>query len=435
MSSPAQHVFSVEIIGGSESVILDNNDIVQVYFIEDIFSYLKTGKVVFSDIQGLHEHLPIVGDETVKITYGSILEPNGAHELKTAEFEVYKIGDIENTEDRYRHVVELFIVDKQHKKLHHPSFSASYKCKLYTDIIKEIGEKHAGFEWADFEDCEELKDYYYTGLKTPAQDLKWLMDRCHSVVSGQPGYLIYSDTKNMGKQNLKSLEFLLAMSEPLPLFDNLYVVHAHHEYNVNNIIKYRVHRGDKQALSDLMGGCNLGWDVRRRKHFKNIYTYQDGLAKYTCLGKYSLFNEGKDSLMFNKQQLTGENDEEFVMKNMYWSEWIKRYSLQQTVSIILEGHSRRYCGGYIEIVWPSSVEEDIIDKQMCGLFLVKSITHSFIPNNQPIYQQRMELIKNGMNDTDGTLTAAAKQRTSARVTEVGQDLNIQFDGHGNVRGL
>lgn len=423
------HVFSVEIFGGSESVVIDNNDLVQLYFVEDIYSLLLTGKMIIIDNRGLHEFLPIVGDENIRITYGSIVNPNDPHDLKVLDFETYKIGDIENTEERNRKVIEIFFTEKQHKLLHHYNCSASWVCRPYTDIIKEIGEIQAGFEWAHFEDCEEIKDYYYNGLLSPAQDMKWLSERCSSVVSGEPGFLIYSDTLNIGMKNLASLEYLLAMSPRLPrlTLDDVYTVIAHHEYNINNIIKYRIHRGDKNSLGSLMRGFNLGFDIRRKKHFKNEYSYTEGLDRYTCLGEYSLFNEDRDFIEFNDQILTGEHDEEYVMKNMFWGEWIKRYSLQQTVSVVMEGHSLRHCGGVIEIVWPSSDENQPFDKQMVGLYLVKSITHNFVPSNQPMYTQKMELIKNGYHDTDGTLTPAGKIRLSTKEVKEGKDLNLIFD--------
>jgi len=78
---------------------------------------------------------------------------------------------------------------------------------------------------------------------------------------------------------------------------------------------------------------------------------------------------------------------------------------------MIEGHVDRYCGGVIQVVWPSASDDNVYDKNMDGIFLVKSITHYFSPRQKPVYTQRMILIKNGYNESDGKLTAAGKTNT------------------------
>ena len=73
--------------------------------------------------------------------------------------------------------------------------------------------------------------------------------------------------------------------------------------------------------------------------------------------------------------------------------------MQQTLSIVTPGHEDRYSGGTIEIEWPSMSNKEFYNKGFHGNYLVKSVTH-FFTNYEPIYQQKMILIKNAYEDSD-----------------------------------
>lgn len=416
MARTAQTEFSVTIVGSTNVVILDNDDIRDIYFIEDIYSYLKCGKMYCRDTRAIAQLLPLVNEETLLIEYTTDDSEN-----KFAFFNIIKVDKIEPTQDHYRTLFELTFIEAPHKNLHMPHHSRSYKCKKYTDYIRHIAEKHAGIDaWNEFEDGNEDLQYYYTGLKTPAQCIEWLGSRTSGSESGQPGYLLFSSTKDPSNPyNFVTLEKLLSKSELLPVMPSpgCYTYQSHYEYYINRILHYSVNRVDKRALEQLMYYINIGWDIKRKRYLRNEYTYEEALDRFTCLGTYSLFEIGNDNIIKCKHELTAEPEEEFIMKNLYFGDWIKRYCLQQTVSINVEGHSERYCGGMIEILWPTSTQEEIVDMNMDGLFLVKSITHYFSPLQKPIYTQKMILIKNGYTSSEGNLTGAGKPRISLPMPE------------------
>lgn len=411
MTDYAQSEFSVTIEGSTNTIILDNDDIRDIYFIEDIYSYLKCGKLYCRDTRAINQLLPLVSAERLIIEYMT-----KDAESKVVPFVIIKISKVENVQDHFRNLFEVIFIEEPHKTLHMPHHSRSYKCEKYTDYIRHIAEKHAGIDaWGDFEDGNEDLQYYYTGLKTPAQCIEWLGSRTSGSVSGQPGYLLFSNTKDpAAPYNFVTLEKLLSMGELLPITPSpgYYIFQSPYDYYINRIISYDVSRVDKRAIEQLMYNIGIGWDIKRKRYLRNEYFYSDALARFTILGLYSLFEEGADGIVKCKHDLTAEPEEEFIMKNLYFGDWIKRYCLQQTVSINVEGHCDRYCGGLIEILWPTSVEDELFDKNMNGLFLVKSITHYFSPLQKPVYVQKMVLIKNGYNDSDGNLTAAGKPRLS-----------------------
>ena len=45
-------VYNVQIIIGDKPIILDNDNIVSCFFIEDIFKHCMMGKLVFNDVHG-----------------------------------------------------------------------------------------------------------------------------------------------------------------------------------------------------------------------------------------------------------------------------------------------------------------------------------------------------------------------------------------------
>jgi hypothetical protein len=416
----AQSAFSVTIRGNTDTIIMDNDDIRELYFIEDIYSYLKTGCLVCSDTRGLAEFLPLVGNESITIDYGS--KDGNDYRIKTFDFDIVKIDEIENTNNKHRHMLKFFFIESPHKRLHMERYSRSYKCDTYINFAIDILDRHAGMSPGKFiqmENCLEILQYFYTGLKSPAQCVEWLLSRASSDTSGQPGFLLYSNTKDMSMPyNLVSLETLLRQKELIPPYTSpeYYTIHSPNQYDINKIINYKVGRPDQKSLERMMSYIGIGFDIKRKRYLRNVYTYMDALERFTCLGSYSLFDEGWNAILSPNQELTGEFDDEIIMKNLYFGDWIKRYCLQHTVSVIIEGHADRYCGGMISILWPSSSDlGGLFDKNMDGLYLVKSITHSFSPLQKPVYIQKMTLIKNGYNDSDGVLTRAVNVNNTAVV--------------------
>ncbi len=436
-SDTAQSAFSVTITGNTDTVVLDNNNVVDLYFIEDIYSYLKTGCLVCADTQGMAEFLPLVGNETITIDYGTI--PAGSkgkafYVTKNFTFDIVKMAEIEPTNNKHRKYMKFFFIEAPHRRLHMERYSRSYKCDTYVNFAIDILDRHAGMPPGKFiqvENCLEILQYFYTGLKSPAQCIEWLLSRASSDASGQPGFLVYSSTQDMAMPyNLVSLETLLQQGTLMPPISSPehYSIHSNNPWEINKILKYSDNRPDHSSLEKMMSYIGIGFDIKRKIYLRNVYTYQDALERFTCLGDFSLFDTGWNSIQSCNQELTGEFEEEAIMKNLYFGDWIKRYCLQHTVSVILEGHVDRYCGGMISILWPTSSDDEIFDKNMDGLYLVKSVTHSFSPLQKPVYTQKMVLIKNGYNDSDGVLTPAVKVNKKATSPEI-----PLF--YGNARGL
>ena len=399
--------FSITLQNNDDVVDLDNKDVIQCYFIEDIYQFIKTGKLIFKDTDDIVEFLPLMAGEMLTIVYATTIEGEEEYEEKTYNFIINKICRIEQIDDNKK-LIELLFVEQHHYALHYNHFSLSFYNEKYSDIVKHIITNHLYIpKMVQWENSKETLEHFYTGQKTPSDNIKWLMRRCSSIPSGQAGYLLYSNTKETELSfNFISLETLLSQKDLIS--DDPYSFDGNNPYYVNKILNYQINQVDYNSMKLLSNNTYLGFDNNNKKFIKNEYNYKKSLKNFTILGEYSLFNDKRISIEAGTTTNTGETNSK-IMDNMYYDNWIKQYCLQQIVTITVKGHNERYAGGMIVIDWPSNNTDSVSDKNMSGKYLIKSITHNFTPQSNPQYVQRMALIKNGYDDTDNIeLTKSTK---------------------------
>ena len=151
--------FTIVINTARGLVTLDPSDIIQFYFIEDIFSMSMVGKLIMKDNRGLVEFAPLTGNETLSLSYGE-------EEVIDKEFRVYsvsKIDKLENADPSGKNVIELFFTDKMFFPINFLQFSKSWGSMRITDIIKSMGEKMLGIQvWDKFEKSNEFIEGFYS---------------------------------------------------------------------------------------------------------------------------------------------------------------------------------------------------------------------------------------------------------------------------------
>ena len=119
---------------------LDVASIKEFYFVEDIFSFCVTGKIIFSDHRGILEFGPITGNEKISVVYGEEVDTEKV-------FFIYKISDIskhETTENGRNQLIEIFFVDQMFYSLNFFQFSKSWSNKRISDIITDISKNILG---------------------------------------------------------------------------------------------------------------------------------------------------------------------------------------------------------------------------------------------------------------------------------------------------
>ena len=393
--------------------VIDFKAIEYVYIIEDLFSFSLTGKISFYDRIGISEFGPLNGSEKIRIKFGNT---EGDVKYKTVVMDIIKIHKIERFKDHRPasgDLVELILVDEYYHRWQSHFWSKSWVNTNIGDIVKDICSNYIGIDaFVDFETTQEKIEYFDSHLRTPAECISWLMNRASGSRSKQPGYLLYHGNNNESEyfgHNFVTLEKLMQNKKYMEPYDATtgeaaYVFENENPNYINKIMNHKIQNVDLNALKSIAGGTLLGFDIKRKKFIKRVYTYQDAINKFTILGKKTLF---PDELIIDHPpvEIDGYSSEN-ILDNLWYGNWVKEYAHQQLVHINVEGHPKRMCGGMIRIVWPSHSESnenqysgEYFNKQMDGRYLIKSITHYFDKSLSYGWQQKLVCIKNGYKDS------------------------------------
>lgn len=392
----AMDTFDVFIRSSILELNIVSENLIKLWFVEDIYAFCMKGFLSFIDKVGLTEFGGLSGTETVEIVYGQ------KDNKKSVIFHTHNTKCVLINKEDYR--IETELVNVSFKSLNYHTYSLSYSSDtLYTDIVKDLAEKY--FDVTDyklFENCKETVPYFDTDNSTPAENIKWLLKRCSGTKSGQPGYLMYQNTTDE-QWNLVTLEQLLQQTKKMWITDKdeVYVFDDVSVTYINKIQSHRIKGVSNKNLPDLSRGYLLGYNPMTKVFNHRTYTYIDAIHRFTILGKKTLF-ESIQILPYLYSEAkpinTGETDID-IMDNIWFGDWIKKYCLQQLIEINVKGHEDRYAGGMIDIVWKSNdKKEEKLNQSLNGKYLVKSITHHFSHTKSPKYQQSIVLIKNGYGD-------------------------------------
>lgn len=380
------------------------------YLIEDIFSFSLTGKLRFTDTQGIAELGPLTGREMLTISYGS---PDNT---RSAMMDIHKIDRIDPkklTKPEDASIIELTLVDSYFRGWNYNKISKAWNNENIGNIVKNIGKDNLSIDdimWNKFEIPREKLIHFDTHLRSPSECIQWLMNRGSSSVNNTPGYLMYRSSHSDGifKFNFVTLESLLSNTKLMgpkdPTdsgIDPIYQFEQPNTYYINKIKDFKLLKVDFNALRSLTGSTITGYDIQTKNIINKSYNYKDAVNKFTILGKKSLFptNMGING---SKIVVDGYGDEK-ILDNIWYGNWIKEYCHQQLAEIVVTGHVDRYAGGMIQIIWPSVDKKlGVINQQMSGKYLVKSITNYFGKNVEFGWVQKMTLIKNGYNNSPDT---------------------------------
>lgn len=409
--APYSGTFAVSLLTDLGYITLENTDISDLFFVEDIFSCALTGRIQFFDRVGLIEYGPITGNEVLTIVYGD------EEENIERSFIVYKVSRIEaakQANSQNQQMCELLFVDPTFIASNQKQYSYSWLDEQGTDIIKHISEKWIGAETFDYwDECNESFDNYYSPWWTAIQNINWLLPKLSSKKYNNSGYLFFSNTKKSDSEkslptfNLVTFEQLL-QQDTLKLNDKddgIYAFESYNPHDFNKILSWEMSGIDRTKMRRLRGGINYGYNTMKKSFLNKEYNYKDLIKETTILGEKSLFDDISETSVYH--DYTVENNLQ-IMQNIFYSEWIKRYNTQQQMSIVVRGHEKRYAGALIEINWESFIKELKFNLNHQGGWLIRSITHHF-SNKTPSYKQKLVLIKNGYeNPNNNRLVSSTK---------------------------
>ena len=412
--NPYVGTLSVKIVIDESVVgVIDSKDIAECYFIEDIFSPCITGKLVFYDVYGLLEDGPFTGNEMISLVYG--IEQD--RELIFHIWNVKRIVQASEVNSTAESLFELHFVDQTYYNMFVQEFSRSFsEGTLYTDVVKHIFENMVGRRSENLK-IEKSKNALHENWAmpywSPIEGISWLLKKSVGVESGTSGYVFYNNTDGGFRTNVYTLNYLFSGNNVIDAQD--YIFEGENEETPNKIYEWWISGIDKGAMkTGVFGGSFKGFNPHTKKLLENKWSFSNGVANTMIMGKKSFLPDISD--LSSSIQLGSHTEEELL--NELYDKWLKKYTIQFAVNIVLPGNERRYAGHQIQVRWPS---RDTVQKkwqrQLEGKYLVKSITHSFIGSERSNinYMQRIILLKNGFQDSNSkALLSSTKINTLSR---------------------
>jgi hypothetical protein len=414
--NPAVGNLSVKIVlDETKTAIIDAQDIVECFFIEDIFSFCMVGKLTFYDRNGLVEFGPFTGNEVISLVYGT-------EEEREIVFHIWKVKrmiQIKGNRPTDDSLLELFFVDSSFESMMLPKYSRSFPVDtLYTDVIKHLLRNMVGWEDKQMNiepSITKTTDNFVIPYWSVTQTIQWLIKRAQGGLSGSSGYLCYNNTYKDFSANVYTLNYLFGENNVIDEQD--YVFETTDDRVKNKILEWSMEGVDMNTVGKLKGGTWRGFDSSQKKLIEKDWSFSEGVRDTVLMGRKTFLPDLTNTDMGGViQSRTGEHNE-IALRNTLYSEWVRRYSRQNAFVIMLEGNEKRYAGHQVQIRWPSSDSvSQIFHKQLSGKYLVKSITHHFTGSDSTInYLQKAVLLKNAFQDSDAaSLINATKQNTISR---------------------
>jgi hypothetical protein len=276
----------------------------------------------------------------------------------------------------------------------------------------------------EFEQTAEELPYFYMPYWTPLEAIQWLSMRASGMETGTAGYVYYQTPYDVNFVTLEKL-FQSKTVELAPDGTVLpYVPFTSGRDRTalttnykNTILGWKMSPVDMSAFGVIKGGHKLGYDFSKKLLIDQSYTYAKAIPLYTMLGKKTLFPDVSDDTM--RYTLEGDSNTK-ILDNMYYNDFIRRYSKQFAFIATVDGSDDRYAGMMVDLQWPSAVDTEFGHKSLRGLYLVKSITHQFSGMMQPPYRQVMVLLKNAYEDSySTTLMNSSKINMDVKSAKIG----------------
>lgn len=382
--------FSVSVIfENAGEAIIDPKDISQVIWFEDIFFYGQFGRIIVNDLYGIRENAPLEGDEKIKISYG-------IDEIITKYFKIHKINKITNTTSfdiGKFDVLNITFVEEHLEPMILKRFSKGWNNKKISEIVKHISKHMVGIDdFEEFEETVETLENFVMPYWTPGEALTWLMKRASSTKTRTPGYLYY--TNRDGKYFI-TIESLLQRSKDE---DENYLFECENMFYDNKILTWDQDGLDRTSFRDIAGTTRMGFDPYTKKLIFEKNKFSECVQKFTALGRKGLFKENIDEIT-SSCIVEGDPSTTFLY-NIHYNDFIKAYVNQNIFRPVVKGNENRFAGMMIEVEWPSTVEGELFDKTLSGLYLVRGITHHFSPMTTPIFLQKLVCSKNAYEHID-----------------------------------
>jgi hypothetical protein len=389
-------VYSVVLITEAGNIVLINEDIYNLFFIEDIFKFSMVGKIIFNDRYNFLENGPFTGHEKIALIFGR------GDSDRNMVFDIWKISKISQSGPGIRetseNMLEINFVDPYFAALTLRKYSRSWKDEKYSTIISDILNnmvfvRSGGFP-LNVEESSNRTDFIIP-YWSPRTALNFLSRRAKGKRSGTSGYLVFNNTVNGITTNAVSLNYLL-LDVDKTLDKKEYKLQGSNISEDNKILEWWINGLDRTSNQVLRGGYWRGYDFNTKSLLQVGHQYSDGVDKNVMLGRKTLYARMDD--LNSANVIAGDNNAE-MLSDIAFNDWAKRYNMQFILNLVVEGREERHAGQHIELEWPGVEDPEKMNDALKGKYLIKSVTHSFWNGSTYPYRQRLVCIKNAYHNS------------------------------------
>lgn len=236
---------------------------------EDLFMPVCSGNITILDVDNIYETFPIIGEETIKITYRDFYSSS-----TTRTFNIFGIENRERTTEKGS-VYILNFCSEELLSNRNTIYSKSYKDKLVHEIFSDAFGRCSPSKGVNIQATMELQDYVVPNLY-PFDVCAQMANRAISTENQTGSYLFYEDKNQF---NFVSIEKLIQGGTTQYLIGNANIAASVGKYIFKN---YKYHKPADNVTGKMSGAQGVEakkLDLFNRKmedesynHFGSDYT-------------------------------------------------------------------------------------------------------------------------------------------------------------------
>jgi hypothetical protein len=345
---------------------------------EDLFLPFKSGRIILSDTNELQTFLPVIGGETLDITYQSVNDKK----VNVFTFSVYNmVQDLEVT-SKSKNVKRIILFFTSEEQLVDSTSALSKHFAAKADAtISELLTKYLKSNKKFAFDSTDSPVEFVSNFWTPSKIIKFLS---RSVTQSNLSDFVFFEDRN--GFNFKSVSNL--MKEPpthvLHFEDSLET-----QFDMSLIQRFTVSKYFnlmQMAKDGQFGNTVFQFDNEKYKFTKDEEDFDSITAHGTSLGKNVQFH---DDFKNNNSIITTYKNSKTISKRDQLLKALDRYHM----TIQLTGDSTKTIGQVYDIEIREMVRDSKENnKFMSGKWFVTNINHEI--TRAGIYTQNIKVVKN-----------------------------------------
>jgi len=386
--------------------------------IEEIDNFVTLGILVFPDVLGTVEMLPIIGGEKVTIKFRT------SNEFGWFSKDLYVIKIPDETVNSAGHKISSVRLDLASKPLlenYKQQYSLAYNKKSVHTIAQDIAENQLKISLAKNEVSQNIISFVIP-YWNPFKSIQFLMRHGISVETKDSGYFFFEDSKGYNFVTLAALFSSQSVEKVLNISTQKLDEVIGRALTVNAVNYHELIKTVDIIEQFKQGACGSTiWTFDYS--IKNVMKRSINWQKYYDEATWNL---GKNTLLpssyINKEGLVGEHSayisDRFELPNII-EEQSKillqnrnRYNGIQNCSMFVgkNGDSDLTVGKLVEIQVMSINSSNRIHDKLYGKYLVRSLRH--VINAQNGYTQNLLLVKDSYFSDENNCTYKIKSKTN-----------------------